>query len=199
MWLSASRFSVLLAALCWTEPAMATSAPKHGPIPAARAAEKVYLSVDEALKLAFPGCEIEKSTVYLTDAQKKRATELAGEPVELAIARPYVARKDGRIVGIAYVDVHKVRTLKEALFVVVDVEGRVKRIELLSFGEPEEYAPKTEWYAQFIGKKLDDELNLKRSIRGIGGASLSARATTTAVRRVLAVHGALNPKVEVPK
>jgi hypothetical protein len=156
-------------------------------------AEKVYLTVDEALKLALPGCSIEKSTVYLTEAQKKRATELAGEAVELAIARPYVARKDGKVVATVYVDVHKVRTLKQSLFVVIDDKSQIVRIELLAFGEPEEYAPRPEWYAQFVGKQLDDELNLKRSIRGIAGASLSARATTSAVRRVLAVHRALHP------
>jgi Na+-translocating ferredoxin:NAD+ oxidoreductase RnfG subunit len=165
-------------------------------IPAPLPPERVYLTVDEALKLALPGCVLEKATVYLTDAQKKRAGELAGETVDLAIARPYVAKKDGKLVATAYVDVHKVRTLKETVLVVVDAEQRVTRIELLAFGEPEEYAPRAEWYAQFQGRKLDDELHLKRSIRGIAGASLTARATTNAVRRVLAVHKVLGETPE---
>jgi hypothetical protein len=156
-------------------------------------ADKVYLTLDEALKLALPGCALEKQTVYLTDAQKRRAGELAGEPLESGLARPIVARKDGKLVGTAYVDVHKVRTLKQALFVVVAPDHKVARVELLSFAEPEEYAPRPAWYAQFAGKPLDDELHLKRSIRGIAGASLSARATTAAVRRVLAVHSSVFP------
>lgn len=193
IWRSVSLSSALL---CVT-PALPPQ--PVSPSSLAAPAEKIYLTVEEALELALPGCQIEKQTVYLTEAQKKRAGELLGEALDLAIARPYVARKDGQLVGVAYVDVHKVRTLKEALLVVVDAEAKVKRIELLSFGEPLEYVPKAQWYAQFLGKQLDDELNLKRAIRPIAGASLSARATTSAVRRVLAVHGALNPKGEVRK
>lgn len=187
-WASFSSALLALALL----PAAATP-----PVPAAPAAvEKVYLTVDEALELAFPGAQVAKETVYLTDEQRARAKKLAGAEVDLKIARPYVARKDGKLVGTAYVDLHRVRALKETLLVVVDPEGRVSRMELLAFGEPLEYVPKTEWYAQFTGKKLDDELHLKRSIRGIAGATLSARATTDAVRRVLAVHAALAPEPE---
>jgi len=180
-----ASFSRALLALC---AALAT------PLPAAAAAvEKVYMTVDEALALAFPSAKIVKETVYLTDEQRVKAGKLCGEELELKIARPYTARIDGKVVGTAYIDVHRVRALKETLLVVVDSEGKVARIEVLAFGEPLEYVPRADWYAQFTGKLLDDELNLKRSIRGIAGASLSARATTDCVRRVLALHAVLAP------
>ena len=35
---------------------------------------------------------------------------------------------------------------------------------------------------------FDDELSMKRGIRAVTGATLTARATTDAARRVLAVH-----------
>jgi hypothetical protein len=154
---------------------------------------KVYLTLEEALKLALPDCEIERATTYLTAEQKKLADELAGEALESSVVRPYIGRKDGKIVGTVYFDTHKVRTLRETILVLVDKDQKVARIELLAFGEPDEYAPKAEWYGQFVGKALDDELNLKRGIRSIAGASLTARATTSAVRRVLAAHRVLNP------
>lgn len=181
-----ASFSSALLALCasFAPPEPGSAAPL----------EKVYLTVDEALTLAFPGAKVAKDTVYLTDEQRAKASKLCGEDVEIKIARPYVARVDGKVVGTAYIDVHRVRALKETLLVVVDTEGKVARIEVLAFGEPLEYVPKAEWYAQFTGKVLDDELNLKRSIRGIAGASLSARATTDCVRRVLALHGAIAPE-----
>lgn len=183
----AARLALLLTlALC---AAWCTANPLAAAVP-----EKVYLTVDEALALAFPGAKLAKETVYLTDEQRARAAKLCGEDVELKIARPYVARVDGKVIGTAYIDVHRVRALKETLLVVVDPEGKVARIEVLAFGEPLEYVPKAEWYAQFTGKVLDDELNLRRSIRGIAGASLSARATTDCVRRVLALHTALLPQ-----
>jgi hypothetical protein len=102
-----------------------------------------------------------------------------------------VARKDGAVVGTAYLDVHRVRTLKEALMVVVGSDHRVRRIEILAFAEPADYLPRGSWYAQFVGRRLDGELNLKHGIRGITGATLTARATTSAVRRVLALHEVL--------
>jgi hypothetical protein len=170
-----------------------SAAPLGGaPEPVTAGGERVELTVDEAVKLAFPKCETKKSTVYLTEEQERRVAKLAGTPLGSAIARPIEARKDGKLVGTAYVDAHKVRTMKETLFVVVDPDGKVARIELLAFAEPEEYAPRGKWYAQFLGRSLDDELQLKRGIRGIAGASLSARATTDAVRRVLALHKVLS-------
>ena len=49
------------------------------------------------------------------------------------------------------------------------------------------------WYGQFPGKGLDADLDLKRGIHPVAGASLTARATTAAVRRVLALHRVLAP------
>ena len=45
---------------------------------AAPAAAKVLLSPEEALALVFPGCTIERQTVYLTAAEVAAARELAG-------------------------------------------------------------------------------------------------------------------------
>jgi Na+-translocating ferredoxin:NAD+ oxidoreductase RnfG subunit len=129
--------------------------------------------------------------VYLTDEQRDRTAKLAEVEVESKIARPYVAKKDGVVVGTAYVDVHRVRSLKESVMVVVDPKGKIARVELLSFGEPLEYVPKADWWGQFVGKGLDDELALKRGVRGITGATLSARAAVDAARRVLALHRVL--------
>lgn len=161
-------------------------------IPAlAGAAGKVFLTADEALALAFPKCELARTTEYLSEAQVARAKELAGVPVEGAIVRPWTARAEGKLVGFAYLDTHKVRTLPETILVVVDPRGRVARIEVLSFAEPEDYLPRGNWYAQFLGKELDQALRLKGSIRPVSGASLTASATTDAVRRVLALHQVL--------
>jgi hypothetical protein len=148
-------------------------------------------TADEALRLHVPGCELARDTLYLTEAQLARAAELARAPVESAIVQRASAWKGAKLVGSAYLDTHRVRTLKETLLVGVDASGRVLRVECLAFAEPAEYAPRVSFYAQFQGKPLGPELSLKRDIRGIGGATLSARATTDAVRRVLAVHGVL--------
>ena len=149
---------------------------------------KVFLTRDEALKLAFPDCDLKKATAYLTKDEKKAAEKLAKEKIESSIVYIYKASKNGKLVGTAYFDAHRVRTKKEVMMFVVDTKDTIRRIELLSFGEPLDYIPRDKWYAQFLDRKLDDQLSLKRGIRGVTGATLTARATTSAARRVLSLH-----------
>lgn len=155
----------------------------------------VFLTQDKALELAFgAGAAVERQTAFLTQAQVERARALAGAGIEIASAlvTRYVGRDaSGHVVGTAYFDTHRVRTLQETLMVVVDPSGRVARVEILAFGEPPEYLPKRGWLDRFTGRLLDDDLSVKRGIRGITGATLSSQAATDAVRRVLALHGAL--------
>lgn len=113
---------------------------------------------------------------------------MAGSEPASAVVHPYRASCEGAAGGTAYFDAHRVRTLPETLMVVVDPEGRVARVELLSFDEPPEYIPREGWYGQFPGEELDADLELSRGIDGVTGATLTARATTEAVRRVLALH-----------
>lgn len=167
-----------------------------GPGAGAPAAARVFLSVDEALDLAFPGCEVERGTEYLTEEQVERASSLAGEEIDSALAHPYRALCDGEAAGTAYFDTHRVRTLPETVMVVVDPEGAVDRIEVLIFREPPEYIPRDIWYEQFHGEGLGPELSLKRGIQPVTGATLTARATTEAARRVLALHRVIEPEDE---
>jgi len=160
----------------------------HLTILAAPMAAGVYLSADEAIDLAFPGCEVERASVFLTDAQLERARELVGGPVDRALVYPYRAECPGGDSGTAYFDTHRVRTLMETLMIAIGSDGAVRRIEILAFREPAEYIPRDVWYRQFVDRELDARLDLKRGIRGVTGATLTARATTQAVRRVLAIH-----------
>ncbi len=155
---------------------------------------KVFLTKEEALRLAFPGAEVTRSTAYLTEAQRRDAQKLSGDPeLPAALATSYAAVKDGRTVGTAYFDAHIVRTLPETIMVVVDPAGAVLRLEVLSFDEPEDYLPRATWYGQFTGRTLNDEMSLTRGIRPVAGATLTARATTDAARRALALHRVLHP------
>lgn len=153
---------------------------------------KTFLSAGEALRLAFPSCKVERRTVFLTPEQLAAARKLAGGEIKSALVNPYPAACAGKDAGTAYFDSHIVRTLPETLMVVVDPQGKVSRVEVLVFAEPEDYLPPGRWYGQFLGNGLSDELALGHRIRGVTGASLTARATTEAVRRVLAIHQALH-------
>jgi Na+-translocating ferredoxin:NAD+ oxidoreductase RnfG subunit len=149
----------------------------------------VLITVEEALDRVFPGATTERETLFLSDDQKSVVAEQSGAEVSSALATRYVATKgDGAVVGWAYLDTHRVRTLPETLMIVLDVDGSVRRVEVVTFREPIEYMPREGWYGQYEGETLDDDLALKRDIRPVTGATLTARATTDAVRRVLALH-----------
>lgn len=148
----------------------------------------MLITVEEALKMAFPDCEVERHTIYLTKEQMVQAQKLAGADVPSALVYAYVATKDGETAGVAYFDAHVVRTMPETIMMAVDAEDRIQRIEVLDFNEPLDYVPNPAWYRQFLGQRLDEGLALKRNIRSIVGATLTARHTTDAVRRMMAIH-----------
>lgn len=146
---------------------------------------------DEALALAYPGAQIKAERVFLTEAQQKKAAALAGVEVPSLLIARYVATKDGRLSGRAYLDTHVVRSKRESLLISLDANGTVKRIDVTAFLEPPEYRAKDAWLGQFGGKPLTDDLQVQRAIRPMAGATLTARATTDAVRRVLAIDRVL--------
>jgi hypothetical protein len=148
----------------------------------------VLVTVEEALGQLFAEASIERETLFLTDDQISNIEALAGRPPAGALVTRFVARVDGAIVGWAYLDTHRVRTLPETVMIAVGPDAQVLRVEVVTFREPLDYLPPDRWYEQYDGRLLDDELELKRGIRPITGATLTARATTDAVRRALAVH-----------
>ncbi len=145
----------------------------------------------ELVGLAFPGCEIRWEVVALTAAQQQRVVEQSGVARGTATCRRFLVQKEGKCVGAAYVDARTVRSQGQSLLVCVDAAGKVLRIEVLQFAEPRQYRPRPEFFAQFVGQKLDDQLQLRRGIRPVAGATMSARAAVDAVRTVLAVHAVL--------
>lgn len=157
-------------------------------------AAKVFSTTEQALEKAFPGCSVERETVFLTEEQLGRASSFAGKPIEGALVHPYRATCDGSHAGTAYFDTHRVRTLPETLMIVVSPEGAVEAIEILTFDEPTEYIPPEIWYEQFLERELGPRLALKRDIDAVTGATLTAVATTDAVRRVLAVDRVLDDR-----
>lgn len=165
------------------------------------AVARVLLTVEEGLALAFPGCSIERGTAYLTSVEVERARELAGTAPTSTVVHAYRALRPeapGGLCGTAYLDSHRVRTLAETVMVAIDPSGGIVRVEVLSFDEPPDYLPRRAWYAQFDRQALVDTTELGRAIRPVTGATLTARATTDAARRALALHRLLAERREAP-
>ncbi|MBL7715110.1 MAG: FMN-binding protein [Bdellovibrionales bacterium] len=170
----------------------------------ASAEAKVFLHVDEAMKLALPDCQVDRETHFLTEDQKSKAAETSGSKVDSAMVVRYVGTcpaKSGAGAPptrkVVYFDAHRVRTKPETILVLLEPavkpqdEPIVSRVEVLSFDEPLEYIPKTNWYLTYQGKKLEPRLQIRQDIPLITGSTLTAQATTEAVRKILALEKTL--------
>ena len=146
---------------------------------------------EEALAAVYPGASVRAEQVFLTPSQQKAVLTAADADVSTALVARYIATRDGRAVGRAYVDTHVVRTKTESLLISLDETGQVIRIDVTAFFEPTEYRASESWLRQYRNKGLDDSLAVNRAIRPIAGATLTARATNDAVRRVLAIDAVL--------
>jgi len=153
---------------------------------------KVFLSRSEALELAFPDADrVETETYVLDDDQVERIRGLARSDIDSKLVKVYTGYRSGELMGYAVIDIHQVRTLPEAFMVVLSPEGTVRSLRVLAFHEPLDYLPSERWYDQFDEKALDQKIKLGGDVHGVIGATLSARATTRGVRRVLAYYEVL--------
>jgi Na+-translocating ferredoxin:NAD+ oxidoreductase RnfG subunit len=146
---------------------------------------------EEALAAAYPGAVIRAQQVFLTSAQQQQVAKKADTDGPSALVAQYIAMKDGQVMGRAYADTHTVRTKKETLLISLDANGRLKRVDVTAFLEPAEFRAPDAWLRQYRERSLDDDLRVNRAIRSIAGATLTARATNAAIRRVLAIDEVL--------
>ncbi|MEP6769241.1 MAG: FMN-binding protein [Acidobacteriota bacterium] len=153
----------------------------------------IYETRDQALARAFPPpATIERRTLYLTPDQRARASQEARAKVESSLVVAYAGRGASGLLGTAYFDTHPVRAASETLLVTVLPDGSAGAVEVVAFGEPEDYLPRPSWLRLFSKKPLDDELSVGRGLAHVSGATLTTRAIAAAVRRVLAVHHVLS-------
>jgi len=141
---------------------------------------------------AFPDADrVDEAARVLDEAQARAVEALAKAPVETRIVKLYTAWRDGAVAGYALIDIHTVRTMPEAILVVLTPEGAVRSVRVLAFHEPPEYLPAERWLEQLEGRSRPDDLVPGGAIHGIAGSTLSSRAVTGAVRRSLALYRVL--------
>jgi len=145
----------------------------------------------EAVALAFPRAQITRREHVLSDAQVQRVKSLSEVDLAGSWWVAYEARINGILQGVAFIDTHRIRTMNETAMVAIGADGNVKRVELISFLEPQEYMPRDAWVRQLEGKPLGRDLKLGQGIRPLSGATLTARTLVDATRRGLALFQVL--------
>lgn len=179
----------------------------------AAAPAKTFFSHKQALKANF-GAKVatSKHTHYWTKEQRARVAKLVGVSKVQDVRSyqaAYIAKTPiGKVpnTDTAWFDKRIVRTKAQEVMLVIDAKGVIKDLVVCVFDEPIKYKPSDKWYAQYKGLKLDNDLQLKKDIHGVSGATLTARSTTSAVRELLAaaqvareVEAAKKKKAETPR
>ena len=100
------------------------------------------------------------------DAQAERIKQLAEADLDRKVWTVHTAHRGAELLGYAVLDVRTVRTLPEALLIVLAPDGSVRSVRVLAFHEPSEYQPNQHFLEQMDGKRLSPELHLKRDIHG---------------------------------
>lgn len=144
---------------------------------------EVFIKPQKALKEVFPGAQLERRAVYLSQEQQHTIEGKLNNPVG-RFHTFYIARKEGEIVGYAIFDTHKVRTKEETLFIVLDREGTIMKIQLVSFFEPLDYRPPQRWLNLFENLKIGD----RHSIPTISGATLTVNSVKNSAQKALLLH-----------
>lgn len=153
---------------------------------------KTYESRDAALARVFgAGARIEQRTVFLSRAQLDSAVARGGAPIQHLRVTYYEGWRQDSLLGRAYLDTHTVRNEHETVLVVLDPGGRTRNVDVLAFHEPEDYLTPPGWLRSLERRPLSRRLRPGDAVDAISGATLSTRAVTTAVRRVLALDSVL--------
>lgn len=153
-----------------------------------------YLTVDQALKQAFPVAErYTPSPVSLTAAQWRAIDASTRAPVARREPRVWTAEAQGATVGFLYVDDVLGKQLDITYAVALGPDGRVLRVDILEYRETHGYEVRNaRWLTQFQGATSPADLEFGRDIRNISGATLSCRHVTEGVTRLLTVHRVLH-------
>ena len=153
---------------------------------------KVFAGQRQALEAAFPtATRIERDTKILLRRQTEAIEAITKQKAAAKVIVLHTAWENETLLGYAHIDVHNVRTQPEAFLVVLTPEGVVRSVRILAFHEPLDYLPTDGWYAQFEGKTREDRLRIGGDVHGVVGATLSARAASDGVRRMLAYYEVL--------
>ncbi len=146
---------------------------------------KVYLTVEQAQLLMFPGAIFHPAFYTLSSEQAKEIEKASGVAVRNKELKAWKVSTGGWFIADEVVGKHDFIPFALAL----DEKGSVKAVEVLEYREA--YGAQIrepEWRRQFAGKQTGDKVQLGKDIQNISGATLSCRHVTDGVKRLLSTY-----------
>ncbi|HEX9465886.1 MAG TPA: FMN-binding protein [Alphaproteobacteria bacterium] len=145
----------------------------------------VYLTVEQAQALMFPGATFTADVRTLTRDQVRAIEKAADVSVRNTTLKLWRASTGGWFIVDEVIGKHDFIPFALAL----DDEGAVKSVEILEYRE--NYGGQIRdaaWRRQFDGKRHGARLKLEADIQNISGATLSCRHVTDGIKRLLATY-----------
>ena len=145
----------------------------------------VYLSVEQAQNILFPGATFQAQPRTLTEDQVKAIEHACGVHVLSKQFKVWRVSTGGWFIVDEVVGKHEYIPFAMAL----DEKGAVKGVEILEYREA--YGGQIrdpEWQKQFLSKDASTKLQLGKNIRNISGATLSCKHITDGVERLLTTY-----------
>lgn len=169
-------------------PARVAAAEEPVPSAAEIGSVQVYLSIDEALRRAFPEAAVFASRLLPAPAaaQPSMQASLGRGPGADSVAVHTASDAAGRMLGYAIVaeEIGKYRPI--TFLVAAGTDLRVTSVAILVYRESRgAEVRRPRFLRQYRGKDVDDPIRINRDIINITGATLSVRALNTGVRKVL--------------
>ena len=148
------------------------------------------IRVGEALKQIYrDATDFDREAFVLTAGQIKAVEEKSGVTFGRGHStdiQMYVARKNNQVLGFAFEDVIAGKWGPIHYLLAVDPTGKITNVMVLDYqerrGKP---VAKRSFLDQFLGKNSHDPLKLRQDINGVTGATISSRAMTDGIRKLL--------------
>ncbi|MFM9968760.1 MAG: FMN-binding protein [Burkholderiales bacterium] len=152
-----------------------------------------YMSVEEAMKLAFPAAEafIDKP-VLLSPAQMQAIEQASGVRGRSAKQQVWAVMVKGSVAGWFLIDQVTGKHELITYTLGINADGSVRQVQIIeyleTYGSQVRYPA---WRDQFVGKTAESPLEIERDIANITGAALSSRHLTEGIKRLLFLHQAV--------
>ena len=145
----------------------------------------IYLSVEQAQQIMFPGDSFSSRAFSLTGAQRQAIEDRSNVKVRSMEQQVWKTSGGGWFVLDRVLGKHELITYAVGL----NPDGTVRGMEILEYSENYGYQVReAAWRKQFEGKSSADRFKLDEDIRNISGATLSCRHVTDGVKRILATY-----------
>lgn len=175
--LTKNRFLVAIASVCL------------GICPGHSRTSKEWQQADAATRRAFPAAtQVTNLALPLSRTEKDSLRSLAKQELGADTLQLLVVYEANRLLGYAIIDDVKGKDQPITYCLVVNTNLEVKEMEILRYREP--YGGEVQnksWLKQFFGKQPTDELRPGKEIKNITGATISSRAITLGVKKLLAL------------